>query len=170
MTPTTSNDHDPIPSSPPPSFRSRASSIASRHLLRSEDPATTDAERDLNDAFDNGSDSDEEDNNEGDDRQRLIRSATSHSLSGSRPAQDGGRPDLLRSFTRFPGGPTSRNDQSTPPAATPPQTSSHNRPMGNDGVFANLNAKPERGEKLEEQPPVSTIPFGFKHSLTCPVL
>ena len=27
----------------------------------------------------------------------------------------------------------------------------------NDGVFANLNAKPERGEKLEEQPPVSSF-------------
>lgn len=28
--------------------------------------------------------------------------------------------------------------------------------QSNDGVFANLNAKPERGEKLEEeQPPVS---------------
>jgi len=25
----------------------------------------------------------------------------------------------------------------------------------NDGVFANLNAKPELGEKTEEQPPVS---------------
>lgn len=24
----------------------------------------------------------------------------------------------------------------------------------NDGVFANLNAKPERGEKLEDHPPV----------------
>ncbi len=29
------------------------------------------------------------------------------------------------------------------------------RPSSNDGVFANLSAKPEHGEKTEEQPPVS---------------
>lgn len=29
------------------------------------------------------------------------------------------------------------------------------RPSVNDGVFANLSAKPEHGEKTEEQPPVS---------------
>lgn len=29
--------------------------------------------------------------------------------------------------------------------------------LANDGVFANLNAKPERGEKLEEQPPVQSF-------------
>ena len=33
---------------------------------------------------------------------------------------------------------------------------------GSDGVFANLSAKPERGEKVEEHPPVSLdIPFSF---------
>lgn len=155
MTPTTSQERTSIPSSPPPSFRSRTSSVASRHLLQSEDPITTDAERALNDAFDNGSDSDEEGDNEGDDRQRLIRSATSQSLAGSRPAQDGGRPDLLRSFTRFPGRQPDGNNASDPPAPAPTQPSSYGRSNGNDGVFANLNAKPERGEKLEEQPPVS---------------
>ena len=31
--------------------------------------------------------------------------------------------------------------------------------LANDGVFANLNAKPERGEKLEEQPPVNFLCF-----------
>jgi len=35
--------------------------------------------------------------------------------------------------------------------ATPYSTFS----SSNDGVFANLNAKPELGEKTEEQPPVS---------------
>lgn len=34
----------------------------------------------------------------------------------------------------------------------------------NDGVFANLNAKPERGEKLEEHPPVrSSTPTSSPH-------
>jgi hypothetical protein len=33
----------------------------------------------------------------------------------------------------------------------------------NDGVFANLNAKPERGEKLEEQPPVRLTPSPDLH-------
>lgn len=31
--------------------------------------------------------------------------------------------------------------------------------LANDGVFANLNAKPELGEKLEEQPPVGFCPY-----------
>lgn len=35
----------------------------------------------------------------------------------------------------------------------------------NDGVFANLSAKPERGEKLEEHPPVS-IDLNIKPSHT----
>lgn len=31
----------------------------------------------------------------------------------------------------------------------------------NDGVFANLNAKPERGEKLEDHPPVRSSALLF---------
>ena len=50
------------------------------------------------------------------------------------------------------------------------------RPSSNDGVFANLSAKPEHGEKTEEQPPVSTFPFSLtlhsplphQHKLTKP--
>jgi hypothetical protein len=52
-----------------------------------------------------------------------------------------------------------------PVAPTPVQTNriygsrGHNQyTSANDGVFANLNAKPERGEKLEEHPPVSFLP------------
>lgn len=33
----------------------------------------------------------------------------------------------------------------------------------NDGVFANLSAKPERGEKLEEEkPPVCCLSYGLR--------
>ncbi|KAG8529162.1 uncharacterized protein KY384_005797 [Bacidia gigantensis] len=152
MTPISPQDQRNDRPSPPPSFRSRTSSPSSRHLLSSEDPIITDAERTLNDTFDDGSDSDDEGDNGGDDRQRLMRSATSQSRTDSRLAQDGGRPDLLRSFTRFPG-----HEPSVPVQATTTQAirSAPQNPYArlNDGVFANLNAKPERGEKLEEQPP-----------------
>ncbi|KAL2039495.1 hypothetical protein N7G274_007767 [Stereocaulon virgatum] len=139
---------EPTPSSPPPSFRSRASSPSSRHLL-SSDPIASEAERTLADTFDDGSDSDDDGNNEEDDRQRLMRANTAQSECENRVVYDGERPDLSRDATRFP-------------IATSPATSRPVRPVGgapfssfshNDGVFANLNAKPERGEKLEEQPP-----------------
>ena len=60
---------------------------------------------------------------------------------------------MLRTFTRFPGaGAPEAVDLPARPATVNPPYSSHSR--SNDGVFANLDAKPERGEKLEEQPPV----------------
>lgn len=140
------------PSSPPPSFRSRASSPSSRRLL-SEDPVATEAERTLADTFDDGSESDEECQNNGDDRQRLMRSNTIQSNTDQRAVYDGDRPNLPRTVTRFPGGevpPVAFNVPARPYTTAPPSSLSHS----NDGVFANLNAKPERGEKLEEQPPV----------------
>ena len=144
---------DPIPSSPPPSFRSRASSPSSRDPL-SEDPITTEAERTLADTFDDGSDSDDDGHNEGDDRQRLMRANTHHSEPEQRTVNDGNGPNLPGAVTRIsivvP--PVSSNVPARPyTGASPFSTFSHS----NDGVFANLNAKPERGEKLEEQPPVS---------------
>lgn len=146
---------EPTPSSPPPSFRSRASSPSARHLL-SEDPITTEAERTLADTFDDGSDSDDDGHNDGDDRQRLMRSNTHQSGSEQRVVHDGNGPDLPGAVTRIPivVPPVSSNTPARPyTGATPFSTFSHS----NDGVFANLNAKPERGEKLEEQPPVSTL-------------
>lgn len=143
------------PSSPPPSFRSRASSPSSRHLL-SEDPITTEAERTLADTFDDGSDSDDDGHNEGDDRQRLMRASTHQSQLEQRAVHDGNGPNLSGAVTRLPVvvHPVSSNVPARPyTGATPYSTFSHS----NDGVFANLNAKPERGEKLEEQPPVSTL-------------
>ncbi|KAL6721037.1 hypothetical protein ACLMJK_000137 [Lecanora helva] len=133
-----------IPSSPPPSFRSRASSSpSSRHLLTSEDPVASEAERTLADTFDDGLDSDDDDNSNGDERQRLMRTTTIQSNTEQQVVSEGNRPGLPRNVTQFPG-------------ALPPAVSNvPARPyLGvNDGVFANLSAKPERGEKLEEQPP-----------------
>ena len=77
------------PSSPPPSFRSRASSPTTRRLL-GQDPLSTETDRDhLQDTFDDGDESDVE--NDGDDRQRLMRADTGLSR------QDAPPPDRSRS-------------------------------------------------------------------------
>ena len=160
--PRSPSDRNPTPSSPPPSFRSRTSSPSSRRLLHSEDPITSDAERTLADTFDDGSDSDEDADNNGDDRQRLMRATTAQSVTY-----------------------TSVNDEDNPAIPQPPNASLPvvanvpARPytraapfsslsQSNDGVFANLNAKPERGEKTEEQPPVR--PFQTKPSTFATIL
>lgn len=141
----------PAPSSPPPSFHSRASSTAPRNR-RVDDPA-------LADAFDaDESDSDDEP----DDRQRLVRQNSdiaSQSNSGS--------------STRQPTPLTGSSGASTPATRPPPApsarpialaTTSSNRIFGsgiqNDGIFSNLTAKPERaGTEKEEQPPVRRFPI-----------
>jgi hypothetical protein len=118
-----------VPNSPPPSFRSHASSPVLRH-----DPLRSDADRELHDTFDSPSDdegSDSED--EGDDRRRLVRGEALIDTPGQ---------IALPVETRV---------------AQIPVTYS-GRVMGggngNDGVFANLSAKPTRGEDLDEKPPV----------------
>lgn len=139
-----------IPDSPPPSFRSYPSSRrpSRDNLRRSEE------ERDLDNAFDAPSDDGEDDDNLR-DRQRLISSTEAPSPAESGPHEQAGgttRPDM-------PGRTTT-----TIPSYAP--GSSSGRPVGssqaNDGVFANLNAKPRAGDDLEEKPPVS-LP---KHSTT----
>ena len=149
-TPSSPNQSQVTPSSPPPSFRSRASSIASRRGLLSDDPAANDAERTLRETFDDGSDSDDDAANNLDDRSRLIRSNTAGTSRVA--AQIGGQSTTPQ---------TSQIDPSQTPysVTVPARTASTSHPFSsfshsNDGVFANLNAKPERGEKLEEQPPV----------------
>ena len=146
-----SHDRQQSPSSPPPSFRSRTSSPSSRRLLTSDDPIATDAERTLNDTFDDGSDSDGEGRGE-DDRQRLMRSNTTASTAGSRSVLDGDRRVVQPVPTPQPGPDAPR------PVNVPARPHATNHPFSsfqhNDGVFANLSAKPERGEKTEEQPPV----------------
>lgn len=113
---------------------------------------TTDAETTLADTFDDGSDSDHEDSNGGDDRQRLMRNNTIQSPADLQRE----RPDISRNMTQFPGSeaPVALEVPARPYNGGAPYTSfSHS----NDGVFANLDAKPERGEKLEELPPVRDI-------------
>lgn len=143
MSPSSPRTVQQIPSSPPPSFRSRTSSTSSRRLL-ADDPVTSDAERTLNDAFDDGSDSDGE-GNDGDDRQRLMRNNTIHAQSDLSTTQDSSRPEMPRTHTQLP----------TFTAAPRPTRFGASFSRSNDGVFANLDAKPEIGEKIEEQPPVS---------------
>lgn len=138
----------PIPASPPPSFRSRASSPTSRHLL-SEDPIASDAERTLADTFDDGSDSDHGEIDGRDDRQRLMH-------SNDRSLNEGTNKDLgpsVHESTTEP--PNSLSTAMVPLSRGPGAVARNQFASVNDGVFANLNAKPERGEKLEEQPPVS---------------
>jgi len=130
----------PIPASPPPSFHSRASSPtgASRRLL-SDDPLANDAERTLADTFD--ADSDEDEEGESDDRQRLMRGTPEEPADSSESSN--GREGIQRRVTQLPVFNT--------------QAPSSGRIYGggqNDGVWANLSAKPTSGEDVEEKPPV----------------
>ncbi|KAH7138288.1 metal homeostatis protein bsd2 [Dendryphion nanum] len=144
--PVNSQSSYPIPNSPPPSFHSRASSPtgASRRLL-ADDPLANDADRTLADTFDSPSDEEDSDDENGDgmdDRQRLMRgqpeSPTDNNADGDNPRQG-----IQRRVTQLP--------------SFQPQTGAvPGRIYGggqNDGVFANLSAKPTRGEDLEEKPP-----------------
>lgn len=157
-----SQPNNATPSSPPPSFRSRSSSH-SRWLLHDES-RRNDADQTLADTFGDGSDSEGDD--EPDDRQRLMRAnpqpqapadagnAAGSSSAGARDAQHGGQPGsgLQRRPTEFPslGGGA---------AAGPGRVIS----SSNDGVFANLDAKPERGEKSEDLPPVCCLLCWFSY-------
>lgn len=123
----------PIPNSPPPSFRSRASSRERNQLVNP----------DLADAFDDDSD---ESDDEGDDRQRLVRGtggATSNDAASSLSSQTQG---------------TTTRTTSTPATATgsaPTSGRVYGGGIQSDGVFSNLTAKPELGgEEKEELPPV----------------
>lgn len=148
-----SHHNNLTPSSPPPSFRSRTPSPSSRLLHDESHRTDPDPDQTLADTFGDGSDSDEDD--EPDDRQRLMRAnppPQSPTDSGNAAAssstgqgqQQRGRPDpgVQRRPTAFPsfGG----------SGAGPGRVIS----SSNDGVFANLDAKPERGEKNDDLPPV----------------
>ena len=135
------NDQRPAtPASPPPSFHSRASSPTSRRLLSSHDPLISDAERALADSFDPPSD--DEDAEGGDERR--IQGSQSSAQPGDVPTvQHDHRRGLDRRVTQLP--------VFTPAASTASRAMT--RPT-HDGVFTNLSAKPERGEKIEDQPPV----------------
>ena len=124
-----------VPTSPPPSFRSRASS----HRASREDEGKSEEDRDLNDAFDAPSD-DEADDEDTRDRRRLIfgNEQESQGSEAQRPLVGERRVTQLPAFTT---------------SATQATPSGRMVGNGSDGVFANLNAKPRAGEDLEEKPP-----------------
>lgn len=158
---------DAHPSSPPPSFHSRSRSASpSSRLIFSQDPfdADADADRTLADTFgDDGDGSDGED--QIDERQRFMRGSpsdppnadpswtstqtTTANTSQQTQSQTQGNAQrggaLQRTFTTLP--------------AFAPSTSETSRLIhdSHDGVFANMSAKPERGEKTEDLPPVSSL-------------
>lgn len=108
-------------------------------------------DQNLADTFDaDGSDSDEE--NDGDDRQRLMRGTPSASSAEqvnpeSTPTASS-RPTVIeRRNTHIPA--------FVPPTRPTPNGRVYGGGSGSDGVFANLSAKPERGAEKEEHPPVS---------------
>lgn len=106
---------------------------------------TNDADRTLADAF--GSDDDDSDDENGDgmdDRQRLMRGQP-ESPPLEQSENDTARPGVVRQVTQFP------VFQPTPGVGRTGQVYGGGQ---NDGVFANLSAKPTRGEDLEEKPPV----------------
>lgn len=131
----TSNTHQDIPSSPPPSFRSRASSR--RNSAQHDE---TEAERSLEDAF-AGPEDDESDDEDHSDSRRLVRSSDRTSEDVPAPG------NVQRRVTDIPTFPASGS------------TGGRVYGGGNgtrDGVFANISAKPRPGEELEEKPPVCT--------------
>ncbi|KAG5953286.1 hypothetical protein E4U58_000475 [Claviceps cyperi] len=121
----------PNPSSPPPSFRSRASSLARQDRAES---ALVDAFRD----DENGSE------DEDDDRQMLMRRNTTTTNTS---------PPALLAVDHGSSRPSSNSTQSN--------TISDSRPrvvgggIGSDGVFANLSAKPDRTESEKDELPPS---------------
>lgn len=144
-----------IPSSPPPSFRSHPSS---RRHSRDNARRNSEEERDLDDAFDAPSDADDDDDEDTRDRRRLMGNTASSPVSAQAP-----RPDApARTQTAIP---TFTN-------ATPAGGSGRvigGGSQANDGVFANISAKPKVGEDLEEKPPVSDEMIRPCHAeiLTC---
>ncbi|KAI5306636.1 hypothetical protein KEM56_007838 [Ascosphaera pollenicola] len=169
-----------IPSSPPPSFHSRTPSpqpaqpqqqqqrrrpnTNGQYSAVPDSDAHDDVEQTLADAF--GADDDAEDDlHEPDDRQRLMRgdptlppssfasyAAAHDTASSSQDLQPAPNPTSPSFFDRVRGRISSYSRS--------PAGNFAGRVMGggsaNDGVFANLSAKPERGaerEKAEDLPP-----------------
>ena len=160
------------PSSPPPSFRSRASSVSRTHLL-SHDPLASQADQALADSFDHPSEDDGSESGDdaanGDDRRGLLHRVNNRTesfpdlptgtLGGPdvRGGQDGERPYV----TRRPPAAEQRRMTELPRSSLVPSHGATGVVYGggsaSDGVFANLDAKPERGEKTDEQPPVCSL-------------
>lgn len=130
----------PTPNSPPPSFRSRASSITPRERREGVDAA-------LADAFD--AEDDASDDDEPDDRQRLVRGNSFPTDNGSSAAAS------VHSGITRPVAPERQTTQLPQAGGSGTPFRVYGGGIQSDGVFSNLSAKPERndGEK-DEQPPV----------------
>ncbi|KAI1352019.1 hypothetical protein F5Y01DRAFT_281125 [Xylaria sp. FL0043] len=133
-----------IPNSPPPSFHSRSSSIDRRRQNVNSDVA---------DAFDiDADDSDDEP----DDRQRLVRG---NSFPPSQPntATAAAASAAQASSTQPRTGLQSAQSQSYAAPSTGAHPATNSRIYGggiqSDGVFSNMTARPERGEKVVEEAP-----------------
>ena len=107
------------------------------------------------DTFDDGEDSEGEGEDGGDDRQRLMRGAATQQGAEERNSQVEIRPAAAhRRVTEFP----VFSPRTVPATGTSRRVYGGGSASVNDGVFANLNAKPEKGEKVEEEkPPVRTL-------------
>ncbi|OJJ49215.1 hypothetical protein ASPZODRAFT_129628 [Penicilliopsis zonata CBS 506.65] len=136
------------PSSPPPSFHSRSPSPSSRRLLQYDDPYRNETEQTLADAFGEEDDSDADD--EPDDRQRLMRASPEATEQGNNTSASSATMAAGSHNEQHSGSGIQRRQTILPSFGG---TSSRLITPANDGVFANLAAKPERGEKNEDLPP-----------------
>lgn len=123
-----------VPSSPPPPFSSRPHSpTSSTRLISRHDPLASEAERTLADTFDSPSDDEDvSDIEDGEENKRLVTSQT--------PDRNNAAPVETR-VTQYP-------------AFVPTTTRVFGTGRQNDGVFANLSAKPSTGDEADEKPPV----------------
>lgn len=151
--------YEQIPNSPPPSFRSHASSPSPTHreerIYTENDPLTSDADRELADTFDSPSDDEDEEIHDGDDRQRLMQGQASTSGNNENGSESAQAPPPVRRIER-------RVIQL--PVFAPRTGRVYGGGNANDGVFSNLTAKPARGEMEDEKPPVC-IPYYYFPSL-----
>lgn len=139
----------PIPNSPPPSFHSRSSSFSSTRLLSPTGAADVagGADRALADTFDGLESEDEDDGADDiDSRRRLMRVDPGHA-EGHRPYAGANAGDDARTTTVMEGRATQFTGATT--------TVRWGGGTANDGVFANLSAKPAIGgeDEVHEKPP-----------------
>ncbi|KAI5204709.1 hypothetical protein E4T39_03456 [Aureobasidium subglaciale] len=131
-----------IPTSPPPSFRSRDTSR--RNSAQHDHHHDEDADRDIDDAFAAPSDDESDHDGPDADRRRLVQPSGRESPETAAPEVQ--PPRLGRRVTEInmflPGGSRSNSSRTIGGGTS-----------ANDGVFANISAKPTRGEELEEKPP-----------------
>jgi len=158
--PTDSQQHDVDPTSPPPSFRSRTSSISPHHKSSEQDPLVNQT---LAETFNSPSDddSDDEDTRRLDDRQRVMSGRPEETNAGDNNAT------LQNARPPATGTPVSETPVSAP-ATTGQRPYGGGNAVVHDGVFANLSAKSQPGEELEEKPPVRNPHASMQQNLLNP--